>query len=110
MHRLGPPGIVVGSVALPWVVLSLRHQASSRSQETAGWVESGAQTVWRPVSVTSQAISRHMQTVGLLPICRLSWKSRETPWSRGRRWLSWTICWPLAVRVSPQQRAWQEGC
>ncbi|XP_059985984.1 adenine phosphoribosyltransferase isoform X2 [Lagenorhynchus albirostris] len=26
--------------------------------------------------------------------CRLSWRSRGTPWSQGRRWWWWMTCWP----------------
>ena len=36
-------------------------------------------------------------------LCRLNWRSRETPWNQGRRWWLWTICLPLVVRVFPQQ-------
>lgn len=102
-HRCLPPSgtphpkTVVGSRGTAVVGAQPLCVGRQARQETAGWVETGARTV-----------ASH-QTMRLLPVCRQSWKSRETPWSRGRRWSSWMICWRLAVRVFPPPTPRKEG-
>uniref|UniRef100_A0A8C9P8Q2 Uncharacterized protein n=1 Tax=Spermophilus dauricus TaxID=99837 RepID=A0A8C9P8Q2_SPEDA len=37
---------------------------------------------------------------------RLSWKFKRMPWSPGRRWLLWTICWPLVEPCVQPVNCW----
>lgn len=84
----------------PWLLLDLclGDQAGSHSRRTRA--QTGLLSV-PSEALNTRGIPGDVQTMFLLPVHRLSWKSREMPWSQGRRWLLWMICWPLEVRVSP---------
>lgn len=104
-----PKGESWTPVELPWLVgVDMGTQTAKLGQadraRRQGGLELGPRgwpLVSSPALHTKALLGK---LVGHVPacFCRLSWRSRGTPWSQGRRWWWWMTCWPLVVRAWPR--------